>query len=129
MWRLLHFVVIATLIGSAVYAYSVKYETIWYAEQIVKMKHKIDGEHDEIALQRAIWAHLTRPERIAQLLTTNLDTQPLALNQIVTLADLPDAPPKVDTIGEKLDALGLSVPTNTPHDKSAVSRTTPATRP
>ena len=129
MWRLLHFVVIATLIGSAVYAYSVKYETIWYAEQIVKMKHKIDAEHDAIALQRATWAHLTRPERVAELLATNLDTQPLALNQIVSLADLPDAPPKVDTIGAKLDALGLGVATNTPHDKSAVSRATPAARP
>jgi hypothetical protein len=128
MWRLLHFVVIGTLIGSAVYAYSVKYETIWYAEQIVKIKHKIDAEHDEIALQRATWAHLTRPERVAQLLAGNTDTQPLALNQIVSVADIPNAPPRVDSIGEKLDALGLGAPTNTPHDTSAVSRTTPVAR-
>jgi hypothetical protein len=129
MWRLLHFVAIAALVGSAVYAYSIKYETIWYAEQIVKTKHKIAAEHDQIAMLRATWAHLTRPERVAALVSTNLDTQPLALSQIVRISDLPEPAPKIDTIGRKLDALGLSAPTNTPHNAAASSRTTPLAKP
>ncbi len=128
MWRLLHVVAIAALVGSAVYAYSIKYETIWYAEQIVQMKRKIAQEHDDIAMLRARWAQLTRPERIQQLAAANLDVQPLALNQIVRISDVPDAAPKVDTIGRKLDALGLSAPTNTPHDTKALAGTTPASR-
>src|SRR5438309_843603 len=78
MWRLLHFAAIAALVGSAVYAYSIKYETIWYAEQIVKTNHKITAEHDQIAMLRATWAHLTRPERtwhefVRDLFRTRLD--------------------------------------------------------
>ena len=36
-------------IGSAIYAYSIKYETIFHAERIVKLKHEIKAEQDEIA--------------------------------------------------------------------------------
>lgn len=128
MWRLLHLVAIFALIGSAVYAYSIKYETILYAEKIVQMKHKIEAQHDRIAMLRADWAHLTRPERIGELVGTHLDTQPLALNQIVRVADIPDRAPKVDGIGRKLDALGLGAPTNTPHDGKNSGGTTPASR-
>ena len=35
MWRLLHVIAIAALIGSAAYVYSVKYQTIYASEQIV----------------------------------------------------------------------------------------------
>jgi hypothetical protein len=128
MWRLLHVVAIAALVGSAVYAYSIKYETIWYAEQIVQMKRKIAAEHDAIAMLRADWTHLTRPERVQALTTSYLDVHPLALTQIVRLSDLPDAAAKVDTIGLKLDALGLGVPTNTPHDARASAGVTPSGR-
>ncbi len=130
MWRLLHLVAIGALVGSAVYAYTIKYETIWYSEQIVKMKHKISAEQDAIAMLRADWAHLARPERIQALVSTYLNNmQPLALTQIVRVSDLPNRAPRVDMIGRKLDALGLGAPTNTPHDVKAAAGSPSTPRP
>jgi cell division protein FtsL len=116
MWRILHLVAIAALIGSAVYAYSIKYETILFAEQIAKTKHRIEDERNAIAMLRAEWAHLTRPERIQALALKHLDSQPLQLTQIAGLADLPQAAPRVDTIGRKLEDLGIGGPTAAPRD-------------
>jgi cell division protein FtsL len=121
MLRYLNVLAIAGLIGSAVYAYSIKYETMLFSEQIVKARQDIAREHDNIGMLRAEWAHLTRPERIQQLADQHLDLQGLSLDQIVKVTDLPDRPPKVDGIGRELESLGLGQPTNTPHDdKSAI---------
>jgi len=129
MWRILHLVAIAALIGSAVYAYSIKYETILFAEQIAKTKHRIEDERNAIAMLRAEWAHLTRPERIQALALRHLDTQPLQLAQIARLADLPQAGPRVDTIGRKLEDLGIGVSTSTPRDPTpAGGASTPVAR-
>ena len=38
MIRLLHIIAISALIASAGYAYSIKYETLYYAEQVAKLK-------------------------------------------------------------------------------------------
>ncbi len=119
MWRLINLLAITILVGSAAFAYSVKYETILFGEQILKTKHQITGEQDAIARLRAEWALLTRPERLQTLAEQHSSLKRLELNQIVQLADLPNRPPKVDTIGRKLDSLGLSEPTNTPSDRKA----------
>ena len=90
MWRLLHVVAIGALIASAVYVYTVKYQTIYASEQIVKTRHLIDKERDEINVLRAEYAHLTRPDRLQALADKQLEMQPLALNQIVKAGDLPE---------------------------------------
>ena len=41
MVRFLNIVAVLALVGSAIYAYSIKYETIFHAERIVKLKHEI----------------------------------------------------------------------------------------
>ncbi len=117
MWRLLHVIAIAALIGSAAYVYSVKYQTIYASEQIVKTRHQIAKERDAINLLRAEFAHLTRPDRLQALADAQLDMQPLALNQIVKADDLPDPGPKVDSIGRKLESLGLLGESATPRSR------------
>ena len=127
MWRLLNLVAVVILIGSAVYAYSIKYETILFAEQILKVRHQIVAEQDQIERLRAEWAILTRPERLQQLAEHNLGLQRLSLNQIVEPDALPLPPPKTDAIGRKLEALGLGEPTATPADRrSPGSAATPS---
>ncbi len=128
MWRLLNLLSVAVLIGSAVFAYTVKYETILYAEQIRKVQNAIAAEQDGIERLRAEWAILTRPERLQTLAEHNLKLQRLALDQIVEAANLPNPPPKVDAIGRKLDSLGLGEPTATPPDQHVPgSAPTPST--
>ncbi len=130
MLRYLNVLAIAVLVGSAVYAYSVKYETILFSEQIVKVHHAIEQEQDRISMLRAEWAYLSRPERVQALADKHLDMLQLGKDQIIlSAAELPDQPPKVDTIGRKLESLGLSEPTNTPRDpKAAASPVTPSRR-
>ncbi len=109
MLRYLNVLAIGALVGSAVYAYSIKYETILYSEQIVKIQHQINAENDKINMLRAEWSYLMRPERLQTLSDRHLDLQQLAHSQIILSAnDMPDQPPKVDSIGRKLEALGLS---------------------
>ncbi|PNG27560.1 cell division protein FtsL [Methylocella silvestris] len=114
MVRILNVLAVFALIGSAIYAYSIKYETIFHAERIVKLKHEIKKEQDQIAMLKAEWSHLTRPERVQALADKFLDLQPLGLRQIVSADALPARGAKGDAIGDKLEALGLSEPTNTP---------------
>lgn len=124
MLRLLNIVAILILIGSAVYVYSIKYQTSFRAEQIVKTKIEIKAERDAIAVLRAEWAFLTRPERLQQLADVYLpDLKPLELTQIVSAQSLPDRSPRVDSIGQKLDALGLSMAATPPAAASAPTTT------
>ena len=128
MLRYLNVVAILALIGAAVYAYSIKYETILFAEQIVKMKNANQRERDTIAMLRAEFAHLTRPGRIQALADRHLDLKQLSIDQIVQAQDLPEKTAKVDTIGNKLDLLGLGDATPTPRDVTGSTRraTTPS---
>ena len=128
MIRILNFIAIAALLGSAIYAYSIKYQTIFHAEQVASLKAEIKKEQDQIGLLRADWGHLTRPERVQALADKLMTLQPLALNQIVQVGQLPDKGEQVDTIGHKLEDLGLSEPTTTPGDSSADSATPSSTR-
>ena len=114
MWRLLHVFAIAALIGSAAYVYSVKYQTIYASEQLVKTRHLIDKEKDAISLLRAEYAHLARPDRIQALADSKLALQSLALSQIAAIDELPDAQPKVDSIGRTLESLGFTADNSTP---------------
>jgi hypothetical protein len=128
MIRLLHIVAICCLIGSAGYAYSIKYDTLFYAEEIAKIKAKLVKEQDAIAVARAEWALLERPDRLQRMVDQHLDLQPMNINQLARVSDLPVRPAKNDEIARKLEALGLE-PTSTPKDKrSGDARSSAATR-
>ena len=126
MWRFLHIVAIGALIASAAYVYSVKYQTIYASEQIVKTRHLIAKERDAINLLRAEYAHLVRPDRLQTLADQQLDMQPLALSQIIKADDLPERPAKVDSIGRKLESLGLPGQSATPN--AGITGATPSAR-
>ena len=129
MVRWLNVIAVLALLGSAVYAYRTKYETIFYAEQIKKLKNQNERETNSIAVLKAEWAHLTRPMRIQSLAAQHLDLKQLTVDQIVRVADLPDQPPKQDSIGRKLELLGLGDATNTPREgRNTAAATTPGNR-
>ena len=121
MWRLMHAAAIAALIGSAAYVYGVKYRTIYASEQLVKTRHLIEREKDAINLLRAEYAHLARPDRVQALADSKLGLEPLALNRIATVDELPDAQPKVDSIGRALESLGFTADNSTPAITASVA--------
>lgn len=122
MTKLLHILAISILIASAGYAYSIKYETLFYAEQVAKLKTQVQRERDAIAVLQAEWQYLDRPDRLQAAADSHLDLQPLKIQQLARLSDLPNRPAREDEIGRKLEALGLFGPTATPKDKSNEAR-------
>jgi len=126
--KLLHIIAIGALVSSALYAYSIKYETTLQAEQLQKLKSKAQREREAIAVLKAEWQFLNRPERLQALADKHLDLQPLQTTQIVRLSDIPNRGPKVDSIGRKLEDLGLGLPTETPRDRKS-NTATPGARP
>jgi hypothetical protein len=127
MIKVLHVVAIGALISSALYAYTIKYETLYHGEQLTKLTARIQKEREAIAVLKAEWQHLNRPERLQMLVERHLQLQPLAITQIVRFPDVPNKGPRVDSIAQKLDALGADPrPTASIPPRAA---TTPATRP
>lgn len=106
MIRLIHLFAIAVLIGSAAYAYSTKYETLYYSEMLAKLKTKLQKERESIAIAKAEWAMLTRPDRLQRIAEKHLDLQPMTISQLARFSDVPNRPNK-DAIGQKLEMLGL----------------------
>ena len=127
MIRFIHMIVICSLIASAGYAYSVKYDTLYQAEQVAKLKAKVQKERDAVAVLKAEWHLLNRPDRLQAAADRHLDLQPLNIQQLARLSDLPHRQPGADEIGRKLETLGLPQPTATPTRSSDARRPTTRT--
>ena len=88
MGRLSVIIALALLLGSAIYAYGIKYDTIVLGEQIARQKIKIQKEKDQIALLKAEWQFLNRPDRIQALSDLQGDMAALHAQQIVRWSDI-----------------------------------------
>jgi len=107
MPRIFHAFAILLLIGSAVYVYKIKYDTMALTSEVARLNKLIAAEQDKISFLKAEWQGLNRPDRLQKLVDSNLDLVPLSTQQIVRWQDIPDRPPASDTIGDKLNTLGL----------------------
>ena len=103
MARILNMIVVLLLIGAAVGVYRVKYEATRQAEKITKLRGDIREEQEAIALLRAEWSQLSRPDRIEALAVRHLALKPLSLDQLDRLDKLSEKPgPAPDPIGDML---------------------------
>lgn len=122
MMRFLHLVAIAGLIGSAGYAYSIKYDTLYQAEQVAKLKTRASREREAIAVLKAEWQLLNRPDRLQAVVDRHLDLPQMQIHQLARFSDLPNRAPKTDEIGRML---GLMASTATPQEKRSTDARTP----
>lgn len=107
MIRLLHIVAIGSLIASASYAYTIKYETLYQTGELTKLKTRVHKEREAIAVLQAEWQHLNRPDRLQVLADRHTDLQPMKVDQLARFQDIPNRGPRGDGIAQKLEALGL----------------------
>jgi hypothetical protein len=103
MMRSLNILAIATLIGSATAAYSVKYETILVAEKLKKRESELQREKDAIAVLKAEWQMLNRPSRLAALAPLEAGMQTLSARQLVRASDIPARGPEKDPLAAALE--------------------------
>ena len=90
--RLLHLIVVASLVAAAIYVYKIKFESTVQAERVAKLGAEIRRERDRIAALRAEWAQLDNPARIQALAQRHLALKPIDPSQIEPLDHLPVRP-------------------------------------
>jgi len=73
MRPLLYVLSFLAVLGSAFWAYRENYATQNRLKEIASLQDEIAGLRESIALQRAEWAYLNRPDRLRELATINFD--------------------------------------------------------
>jgi cell division protein FtsL len=118
MLRILNALVICALIVAAAYVYKIKFESTKQAEQVAKLRSEIRRERDTIAILRAEWARLDRPDRIETLAKRHLNLMPVRTTQFDRLDNLPERPPQIvppgtaDPIGAVIESFADSEVSN-----------------
>lgn len=136
MMRTFNILAIATLIGSATAAYSVKYETILVAEKLKKRESELQREKDAIAVLKAEWEMLNRPARLQALAPLEPGMQMLSVRQIVRARDIPARVAEKDPLDGMLTGAIAAPARNAPRAGAPTpaalprqaTRTTPAPR-
>jgi cell division protein FtsL len=89
--RLLSLIAFGFLAGLIVLIYEMKFETRRLEARAADLERAIVEEKDNVALMRAEWSHVTRPERIEALARDILKLDAAKPAQLVTHRDFFDA--------------------------------------
>ena len=95
--RLIHLLVIGTLLFAAAYVYRIKMESTARTERALRLQAEIREQRDAIAVLRAEWAKLDAPLRLQGLVERHLSLKPLSATQYDSLKNLPERPPSLAT--------------------------------
>ncbi|MEP3280386.1 MAG: hypothetical protein ABJN26_09285 [Stappiaceae bacterium] len=99
--------VLVVLIGVAI-VFELKRDAEQAAEHVADLKRQIAAEEEAISLLKAEWSLLNQPDRLQKLVARYndyLELEPLAVEQIAEIDDLPTKPIQFDPVlGE--DRLG-----------------------
>ncbi|MFG1426151.1 cell division protein FtsL [Roseixanthobacter glucoisosaccharinicivorans] len=127
MFRVANLVMVLALLATAGVVYQVKYASMAEAERLAHLRQAIRKERDAIAVMRAEWARRTSPLYVQGLVQRHLDLQPLTVDAISTLDDLPEKPAtNSDSIGGMLEALVDAPLTTSSVGKPAAAKAEPA---
>ncbi len=82
--RVVNVLLAAFVVASAFVIYELKYESRALKQRVAELRQSIKVERDAVAVLRAEWSHLNRPERVAKLARRHLGLKPLKAGQILT---------------------------------------------
>jgi cell division protein FtsL len=85
MLRFVNICLVLGLVALAYVIYQVKYETRGLDAEIASLNKNIDQERDAVAVLRAEWSLLNRPERIERLAKKYLGLSPAKPAQLLTV--------------------------------------------
>jgi cell division protein FtsL len=104
MLRFINICLVLGLVALAYVIYEVKYEARALDAEIAQLKKDIETERDGLAVLRAEWSLLNRPERIERLAEKYLKLAPARPSQLVTLATLKDSDFERSSLAAKEEA-------------------------
>jgi hypothetical protein len=127
--RIIHLLVIGTLIFAAAYVYRIKMESTVRTERVLKLHADIREQRDAIAALRAEWTKLDAPLRLQGLAERHLPLKPVNATQYDSLKNLPERPPNFtrdpDPIGSMINTIE-AVGGGAAADSAAVTGSVPA---
>jgi len=124
--RIIHLLVIATLVFAAAYVYRIKMDSTSRTERVLRLHAEIREQRDAIAVLRAEWARLDAPLRLQGLAERHLPLKPLSATQYDSLKNLPERPPNFVKPGDP-DPIGAMIQTiDAAADSGAVTGSVPA---
>ena len=91
--RIVHLLVICTLVFAAAYVYRIKMDSTARTERVLKLHAEVREQRDAIASLRAEWARLDAPARLQGLADRHLALKPVTANQFDQIKNLPMRPP------------------------------------
>ena len=80
--RFINIVVMVAVLASVVVTYRLKHEARRVEQKVAELERVIEDERDAIAVLRAEWSYLNRPERLERLARQHLKMVPLRPEQI-----------------------------------------------
>ena len=96
MIRIVDAVLVAAVLGGAVWTFQIKHSAEQSAKKIALLTRQIEAEDRKITLLRADWAIMTSPERLEKVARTfenELGLNEMRSDQIATLDELPPLRP------------------------------------
>lgn len=103
MRPLLVILAVLAVLGSGFWAYRENYTTKEANREALRLSQEIGRLREAIAVQRAEWAYLNRPDRLAELVATNFDRLgllPMVPEQFARAGQLPAAPMPLDGVAQ-----------------------------
>jgi cell division protein FtsL len=86
--RIVSLLLMSCLVALSYAMYEVKYDTAEMEDQVAGLRLKVQKERDAIAILRAEWSHLNRPERVERLARKHLGMVPVRARQMITMEQL-----------------------------------------
>ena len=108
---------IGLVLGGTGAVYSTKYDARAAAKRLSELRHDIAQEEEKISVLRAEWSLLNQPSRLEDLSSRFLAMQPMGVEQLSRIDDLPIRLPAlgapnsdeqgvmVDSVGDLINAL------------------------
>ena len=98
MRKAIFMILISCSIGAAFWLYQLKFETRQMQARVQQLEQLIEKAESDIAVMRAEWNFLVRPERVERLAKKHLDLEPASPKQyrVMSEFDGPGGGPFVD---------------------------------
>ncbi|MDZ4095966.1 MAG: cell division protein FtsL [Paracoccaceae bacterium] len=109
MRPLLYLATFAAVMGLAFWAYHENYATTRVLKDMSNLQSEIADLREALAVQRAEWAYLNRPDRLRELTAINFDRLgllPLEPEQFGNAAQLAYPVPEMAAINQPVDVIG-----------------------
>lgn len=95
MRRLLNIVMLCLMVAGAAYTFDIKGKAVDAKAELHRLQAEIEIEKETIELLKADWSLLTQPARLQELTerySDILELQPIAVEQIVQVNEIPAKP-------------------------------------